>query len=397
MPSQTLDAVDALDTKDSTSAARAAGLRYVHDGRAGIHREAVKDGFRYLDAHGAPVEDETTLARIKGLVIPPAWQDVWICAQANGHLQATGRDARGRKQYRYHPKWRTARDEVKYERMLKFGDALPAIRHEVDRALKLPGLPREKVLATIVYLLEATMMRVGNEEYARTNKSFGLTTLRNRHVKVDGSDVQFSFRGKSGVYHKVKVHDRRLAGIVKRTRDLPGQELFQYIDEDGETHSVDSSDVNDYLRNITGEEYTAKDFRTWSGTVLAALALQEFEKFDSETQAKKNIVRAIESVAEKLGNTPTICRKCYVHPAVLDAYLEGAPLDVMRERTEEKLAEDLHALQPEEAAVLAMLQQRLKHEEDKPRAAAPRKKAASKAAPKAAAKKPARRREPVAA
>jgi DNA topoisomerase-1 len=393
MPSQTLDAVDALDTKDSTSAARAAGLRYVHDGRAGIHREAVKDGFRYLDAHGAPVEDETTLARIKSLVIPPAWQDVWICAQANGHLQATGRDARGRKQYRYHPKWRTARDEVKYERMLKFGDALPAIRHEVDRALKLPGLPREKVLATIVYLLEATMMRVGNEEYARTNKSFGLTTLRNRHVKVDGSDVQFSFRGKSGVYHKVKVHDRRLAGIVKRTRDLPGQELFQYIDEDGETHSVDSSDVNDYLRNITGEEYTAKDFRTWSGTVLAALALQEFEKFDSETQAKKNIVRAIESVAEKLGNTPTICRKCYVHPAVLDAYLEGAPLNVMRERTEEKLAEDLHALQPEEAAVLAMLQQRLRHEEDKPRAAAPRKKAATKAA----TKKPARRREPVAA
>lgn len=392
MPSQTLDAVDTLDTKDSTSAARAAGLRYVHDGRAGIHREAVKDGFRYLDAHGAPVEDETTLARIKGLVIPPAWQDVWICAQANGHLQATGRDARGRKQYRYHPKWRTARDEVKYERMLKFGDALPAIRHEVDRALKLPGLPREKVLATIVYLLEATMMRVGNEEYARTNKSFGLTTLRNRHVKVDGSDVQFSFRGKSGVYHKVKVHDRRLAGIVKRTRDLPGQELFQYIDDDGETHSVDSSDVNDYLRNITGEEYTAKDFRTWSGTVLAALALQEFKKFDSETQAKKNIVRAIESVAEKLGNTPTICRKCYVHPAVLDAYLEGAPLDMMRERTEEKLAEDLHALQPEEAAVLAMLQQRLKHEEEKPRAA-PRKKAATKAA----AKKPARRREPVAA
>ena len=380
MPSQTLDAVDALDTKDSTSAARAAGLRYVHDGRAGIHREAIKDGFRYLDAHGEPVKDEATLARIKGLVIPPAWQDVWICAQANGHLQATGRDARGRKQYRYHPKWRTARDEVKYERMLKFGDALPAIRHEVDRALKLPGLPREKVLATIVYLLEATMMRVGNEEYARTNKSFGLTTLRNRHVKVDGSDVQFSFRGKSGVYHKVKVHDRRLAGIVKRTRDLPGQELFQYIDDDGETHSVDSSDVNDYLRNITGEEYTAKDFRTWSGTVLAALALQEFEKFDSETQAKKNIVRAIESVAEKLGNTPTICRKCYVHPAVLDAYLEGAPLDVMRERTEEKLAEDLHALQPEEAAVLAMLQQRLRHEEEKPRKKAPAKEAPAKKA-----------------
>jgi DNA topoisomerase-1 len=378
--------LDAIDSHDSTSAARAAGLRYVHDGRPGIRREPAKEGFRYLDAHGKPVADETTLARIKCLVIPPAWQDVWICAQANGHLQATGRDARGRKQYRYHPKWRTARDEVKYERMLKFGDALPAIRHEVDRALKLPGLPREKVLATIVYLLEATMMRVGNEEYARTNKSFGLTTLRNRHAKVDGSDVEFSFRGKSGVYHKVKVHDRRLAGIVKRTRDLPGQELFQYIDDDGATHTIDSSDVNDYLRLITGEEYTAKDFRTWSGTVLAALALQEFEKFDSETQAKKNIVRAIESVAEKLGNTPTICRKCYVHPAVLDAYLDGAALEVMRERTEETLAKDLHALQPEEAAVLAMLQQRLRHEQEQPRKSAPRKKAAKKAAKPAARK-----------
>jgi DNA topoisomerase-1 len=383
---------DAIDSHNSTSAARAAGLRYVHDGRPGIRREAAKDGFRYLDSHGEPVDDEATLARIKSLVIPPAWQDVWICAQANGHLQATGRDARGRKQYRYHPKWRTARDEVKYERMLKFGDALPAIRHEVDRALKLPGLPRDKVLATIVYLLEATMMRVGNEEYARTNKSFGLTTLRNRHAKVDGSDVEFSFRGKSGVYHKVKVHDRRLAGIVKRTRDLPGQELFQYVDEDGATHSIDSSDVNDYLRTITGEEYTAKDFRTWSGTVLAALALQEFEKFDSETQAKKNIVRAIESVAEKLGNTPTICRKCYVHPAVLDAYLDGAALEVMRERTEETLAEDLHALQPEEAAVLAMLQQRLRHEQEHPGKPAPRKKAVAKKVAKPAARKGAARK-----
>lgn len=378
---------------DPADAARAAGLRYVHDDRPGIRREAVKDGFRYLDAKGEPVTDETTLARIKRLVIPPAWTEVWICPQANGHLQATGRDARGRKQYRYHAKWREARDEVKYERMLKFGNALPAIRAEVDRALKLPGLPREKVLATIVYLLEATMMRVGNEEYARTNKSFGLTTLRNRHAKVDGSDVEFSFRGKSGVYHKVKVHDRRLARIVARSRDLPGQELFQYVDEDGATHSIDSSDVNDYLRTITGEEYTAKDFRTWSGTVLAALALQEFEKFDSEAQAKKNIVRAIESVAEKLGNTPSICRKCYVHPAVLDAYLEGAALEVLRERTEEKLAEDLHALQPEEAAVLAMLQQRLRLEQENAATAPPakraRKPAANKAAGKAApAKKP---------
>ncbi|MDB5792612.1 MAG: topoisomerase [Massilia sp.] len=354
---------DPAPLSDPPTAARAAGLRYVLDDRPGIRREREGDrergSFRYYSAKGEPVDDEATLKRIKSLVIPPAWTEVWICPQANGHLQATGRDARGRKQYRYHPKWRSVRDEAKYERMINFGQALPLIRSEVDRALKLPGLPREKVLATIVYLLEATMMRVGNEEYARTNKSFGLTTLRNRHVKVDGSDVEFRFRGKSGVYHKIHVHDRRLARIIRNTRDLPGQELFQYIDEDGETHSVDSSDVNDYLRSITGEDYTAKDFRTWSGTVLAALALQEFEKFDSETQAKKNVVRAIESVAEKLGNTPSVCRKCYVHPAVLDAYMDGAVLEALRERTEQELSDDLHALQPEEAAVLAMLQQRL--------------------------------------
>ncbi|MGI4843336.1 MAG: DNA topoisomerase IB [Janthinobacterium lividum] len=352
---------------DPPAAAKAAGLRYVHDDRPGIRRAQSGEGFRYLDAGGDPVTDEASLARIKSLAIPPAWTDVWICAQANGHLQATGRDARGRKQYRYHPKWRAVRDEVKYERMLNFGQALPAIRKEVDRALSLPGMPREKMLATIVYLLEATMMRVGNEEYARTNKSFGLTTLRNRHVKVDGSDVEFRFRGKSGVYHKVQVHDRRVARIIRRSRDLPGQELFQYVDDEGETHSIDSSDVNDYLRAITGEDYTAKDFRTWSGTVLAALALQEFEKFDSEAQAKKNIVRAIESVAEKLGNTPSVCRKCYVHPVVLDAYLDGAVLESLRERTEQELTEDLHALQPEEAAVLALLQQRLRHEQEQER------------------------------
>ncbi|MEX5747821.1 DNA topoisomerase IB [Massilia sp. X63] len=349
---------------DPPVAAKAAGLRYVHDDRPGIRREKLGDGLRYLDASGDPVTDEATLARIKSLAIPPAWTEVWICPQANGHLQATGRDARGRKQYRYHPKWRAVRDEAKYERMLNFGQALPGIRKEVDRALSLPGLPREKALATIVYLLEATMMRVGNEEYARTNKSFGLTTLRNRHVKIDGSDVEFRFRGKSGVYHKVQVHDRRLARIIRRSRDLPGQELFQYVDDAGDTHSIDSSDVNDYLRAITGEDYTAKDFRTWSGTVLAALALQEFEKFDSEAQAKKNIVRAIESVAEKLGNTPSVCRKCYVHPVVLDAYLDGTVLEVLRERTEQELLDDLHALQPEEAAVLAMLQQRLRHEQE---------------------------------
>jgi len=352
----------AIPNADPPAAAKAAGLRYVHDDRPGIRRAPAKDGFDYVDAKGRKVDDEATLKRIKSLVIPPAWQDVWICPQANGHLQATGRDARGRKQYRYHPKWRTVRDEVKYERMINFGKALPQIRKEVDRALSLPGLPREKVLATIVYLLEATMIRIGNDEYARENKSYGLTTLRNRHVKIDGSEVEFRFRGKSGVHHDVKVHDKRLARIIQRTRDLPGQHLFEYVGDDGEPHTVDSSDVNDYLRDITGEEYTAKDFRTWSGTVLAALALQEFEKVDSEAQAKKNVVRAIESVAEKLGNTPSVCRKCYVHPAVLDAYMDGTMLEGLRALAEEKLVEDLHDLQPEEAAVLAMLQRRLAQE-----------------------------------
>ena len=348
---------------DAPAAARAAGLRYVGDSRPGLARIPLDGGgFRYVDAHGAPVEDEATLGRIRALAIPPAWRDVWICPQANGHLQATGRDARGRKQYRYHARWRSVRDEVKYERMIAFGQALPAIRQAVDAALKLPGLPREKVLATIVYLLEHTMMRIGNEEYARENKSFGLTTLRNRHVKIDGSEVEFRFRGKSGVYHDVKVHDRRLARIIQSTRYLPGQDLFQYLDEDGERHTVGSADVNDYLRDITGEDYTAKDFRTWSGTVLAALALQEFEMVDSEAQAKKNVVRAIESVAEKLGNTPSVCRKCYVHPAVLQAYMDGTMLEGLRALAEEKLVEDLQDLQPEEAAVLAMLQRRLAQE-----------------------------------
>jgi DNA topoisomerase-1 len=244
--------------------------------------------------------------------------------------------------------------------MLSFGKALPVIRKKVEKALKLPGLPREKVLATVVYLLQATMMRIGNEEYARHNKSFGLTTLRDRHVHIDGSEVEFHFRGKSGVSHAITVDDPRLARIIKKSRDLPGQELFQYIDEDGEQCSVDSADVNDYLREITGEDYSAKDFRTWAGTMLAAIALQEYEKFDSEAQAKKNIVRAIESVAEKLGNTPSICRKCYVHPAVLDAYLDGTMLQALQQRAQEELVKDIKALRPEEAAVLALLQQRLR-------------------------------------
>jgi DNA topoisomerase-1 len=355
-----------IPNSDPPAAARAAGLRYVHDDRPGIRREPGEDGFRYLAVDGTAIDDEATIERIRSLVIPPAWTDVWICPQANGHLQATGRDARGRKQYRYHPKWRAVRDEVKYERMIKFGKALPRIRKEVERALALPGLPREKVVATIVYLLEATMMRIGNDQYAKENKSYGLTPLRNRHVRIDGSEVDFHFRGKSGVMHDVKVHDRKLARIIARIRDLPGQELFQYVDDDGERHSVGSSDVNDWLRAVTGEDYTAKDFRTWSGTVLAALALREFERFDSDAQAKKNVVRAIEAVAEKLGNTPSVCRKCYVHPAVLDSYLDGTLVEGLLARAEHALAEDLHDLPPEEAAVLALLQQRLAREAGRP-------------------------------
>jgi DNA topoisomerase-1 len=344
---------------EAPAAARAAGLRYVHDDMPGIARKKHGAQFRYVDADGKAVRDAKTLARIRALAIPPAWTGVWICPLELGHLQATGRDARGRKQYRYHPRWRALRDEVKYERMLSFGRALPAVRARVDAALNLPGLPREKVLATIVRLLEVTMMRIGNEEYARQNNSFGLTTLRDRHVRIDGGAVEFRFRGKSGVYHAVKVDDRRLARIIRSTRDLPGQELFQYLDDDGVQHSVGSGDVNDYLREITGEDYTAKDFRTWSGTVLAALALQEFEKVDSEAQAKRNIVRAIEHVAERLGNTPSVCRKCYVHPAVLDSYLDGEVAEALRHEAEDRMAHHLHDLSPEEAAVLALLQRRL--------------------------------------
>jgi DNA topoisomerase-1 len=351
--------------QESPQVARQIGLRYVTDNSPGLTRQARSGGFRYLDADGKEVRDEATLARIRSLVIPPAWTDVWICPWENGHLQATGRDARQRKQYRYHPRWRNVRDEAKYERMISFGQALPAIRAQADKDLKLPGLPREKVLATIVYLLEATMMRIGNEQYARQNKSFGLTTLRDRHVRIDGSEVEFRFRGKSGVQHAIKVDDARLSRIIRRTRDLPGQELFQYLDDDGEQRSVGSADVNEYLRTVTGEDYTAKDFRTWSGTVLAALALQEYEKFDSEAQAKKNVVRAIESVAEKLGNTPSICRKCYVHPAVIESYLDGTMLQALQQRARQELQEDLHALEPEEAAVVALLQQRLKASADK--------------------------------
>jgi DNA topoisomerase-1 len=335
------------------------GLRYVSDGERGIRRECSGDGFGYFEPHGDRVTDEATLQRIGKLAIPPAWTDVWICARPDGHLQATGRDARGRKQYRYHPRFRELSEANKYEHMLEFARTLPALRATVAGHMALRGLPREKVLATVVHLLETTLIRVGNDDYAKQNKSYGLTTLRNPHVKVEGSQLRFQFKGKSGKTWRLQVRDRRVAKIVKACQELPGQGLFQYLDEDGEQRSVSSSDVNAYLREISGRDITAKDFRTWAGTVLAALALQEFGSFDTQAAAKQNVRSAIENVAARLGNTPTICRKCYVHPEILSSYAEGAMLLEIKERVEQELREDLASLRPEEAAVLSLLEARL--------------------------------------
>jgi DNA topoisomerase I len=315
--------IEAASVVDAVDAAEEAGLRYVSDHRPGYTRKANGDRFEYLDTDGKRMRDEQRLLRIKRLAIPPAWTDVWICPSPNGHIEATGRDARRRKQYRYHDRWRELRDENKFARLADFAKALPNIRRRVAKDIKLPGLPRQKVLATIVRLLERTLMRVGNEEYARENKSFGLTTIRNRHVTVNGAQLRFRFRGKSGRQHKVDVTDRRIAKIVSKLQDLPGQDLFQYVNDDGDVQDVASHDVNDYLREITGENFTAKDFRTWAGTVLAAIALNAQHKFESEKEAKANVKNAICAVAELLGNTPAICRKCYVHPDVIEFYLAG--------------------------------------------------------------------------
>ena len=341
------------------AAAEEAGLRYVSDEQPGYTRKHKGDGFEYFDTEGKPIKDEQRILRINRLAIPPAYKDVWICPTPNGHIQATGRDDRGRKQYRYHERWREVRDENKYERIIVFGQALPKIRRRLNKDLALPGLPRNKVLATVVQLLERTFIRVGNEEYARENKSFGLTTMRNRHVDVDGSKMRFSFRGKSGVNHEVDVDDRRVAKIVKKLQDLPGQELFQYVDKEGEKHSVTSEDVNDYLREITGQDFTAKDFRTWAGTVLGAMALQAQDAFENKTQAKKNVKDAISAVAKILGNTPAVCRKCYVHPAVLETYLDGDLIEGLKQQTEKTLSESLPDLRADEAAMLSFLQERL--------------------------------------
>jgi DNA topoisomerase-1 len=341
---------------DSVEAAEDAGLRYVSDEQPGFSRKRKGEEFEYFDTKGKPIRDEQRLLRIQRLTIPPAWTDVWICPSPNGHIQATGRDARMRKQYRYHERWREIRDENKFDRLINFGKALPKIRRRLKKDLALSGLPREKVLATIVQLLERSLIRVGNEEYARENKSFGLTTMQDRHVDVKGSKLRFRFRGKSGRQHEVDVTDRRIARIVSKLQDLPGQSLFQYVDDEGKVRDITSQDVNEYLREITGEDFTAKDFRTWAGTVLAAIALGAAGGFETKKRAKANIKKAIEAVAKILGNTPAICRQCYIYPAVLEAYLNGNSVNRFKPNAQERFARKGIDLVSAQAAILKFLQ-----------------------------------------
>jgi DNA topoisomerase-1 len=356
-----LDAVQHAVTPDPRESAREAGLRYVSDRMPGIRRKRSGKGFRYIAPDGQTIRDAHELDRIKHIGIPPAWTDVWICPNPRGHIQATGRDAKGRKQYRYHKRWAETRDEVKYERMIAFGEALPTIRERVAHDLALRGLPREKALATVVALLDDTLARVGNEEYARENESFGLTTLRQDHVDVAGASVRFEFRGKSGKEHRIEVRNRTLASIVRRYLDLPGNELFQYLDEHGQRHVIQSDDVNEYLREITGADFTAKDFRTWGGTTLALRNLRDLGGFESQTEAQRNVHQAIVAAARRLGNTPAICRKSYVNPRVIEAYLEGVLLSAIARLAASPLPQGLEALHPEEIETLMFLKD-LDHE-----------------------------------
>lgn len=339
---------------------KAAGLRYVSDNQPGFRRRKNGKGFVYSKPDGEPVRDRALLQRIRALAIPPAWTDVWICPRANGHIQATGRDAKGRKQYRYHPDFREARDSTKYEHMIEFARALPTIRARVAADMARPGLCREKVLATIVQLLESTLIRVGNEDYAKDNKSYGLTTLRDPHVRVNGTELRFNFQGKSGKVWRLRVKDRRIAKIIRACQDLPGQALFQYFDDTGQLQDVESSDVNEYLRDITGTDVTAKDFRTWAGTVLAANALREIEARDDGAKTKKNVKAAIEQVATRLGNTVTICRKCYVHPDIVTCYLSGSLTEDLARKIKPRHRKALAGLSPDETAVLMLLETRAK-------------------------------------
>jgi DNA topoisomerase-1 len=335
------------------ASASAAGLRYVNDSRTPGIRRVGTSRVRHVDPHGRAIRSRQVLQRITSLAVPPAWTKVWICPDPLGHVQATGRDARGRKQYRYHPGWRQVRDEVKYGRLLEFAAALPALRERVAADLRKNGLPRDKVLATVVALLEKTLIRVGNEEYARANRSYGLTTMRRGHATVNGGEIRFEFRGKSGKSHRVGVQDARLARIVKACRDLPGYDLFQYVDENGERCAVGSADVNAYLRQVCGESFTAKDFRTWYGTVLVARALADGEPADTVAAGKRAVVRAIECAAQRLGNTVAVCRKSYVHPAVVEGFLKGEVIAPWRRSPARG-----HRLTGDEAAVARLIERR---------------------------------------
>lgn len=339
-------------SKDSVLSAREAGLICVEDCLPGIRRIRNGKGFRYLSPEGKVIRREETLQRIRALAIPPAWTDVWICAKARGHLQATGRDARGRKQHRYHPAWREFRDTAKYASLLAFAQALPRLRAQVARDLRRPGLPREKVLALVVRLLECTLIRIGNDEYARTNRSFGLTTLRDRHAQISEGEARFRFLGKSGVCHTVTLRDRRLAQIVQACQELPGQELFQYLDDEGQARDIGSADVNAYLRDITGADFTAKDFRTWAGTVLAAQRLHGLT-YQTKNQALRNLTQVVTDVAQRLGNTKTVCRKCYIHPALLEAYMDGTLPGTLKPASGGRRT--CTGLSPEERSVQAFL------------------------------------------
>ncbi|ANW05402.1 DNA topoisomerase IB [Bradyrhizobium icense] len=355
-----MDSPDAAQTiVDPRDAAESAGLRYVSDERPGIRRKKLGTGFSYVRPDGSKLTGPDALKRIKALAIPPAWTDVWVCPSPDGHIQATGRDAKGRKQYRYHTRFREVRESTKYERVVAFADALPSIRDTVREHMALRGLPREKVLATVVHLLETTLIRVGNDDYARQNNSYGLTTLKNRHAAVEGNEVRFRFTGKGGKQWSLRVRDRRITKIIKACQELPGQELLQYIDEQGNCQDVTSTDVNEYLKAITGKDITAKDFRTWAGTVLAAMTLSELQSFDNAAQAKRNLRSAIEKVSARLGNTPTICRKCYIHPEVLNSYLDGNLVLEIKSQVENELRSAVENMKPEEAAVLALLRGRL--------------------------------------
>jgi DNA topoisomerase I len=361
--------INSSTRQDPEDSAKAAGLRYSTACRPGFRRVRLGAGFRYIGPDGKVIRGREQLARFKAIVIPPAWTDVWICADPRGHLQATGRDARGRKVYRYHSKWRQIRDETKYDRLVGFARALPAIRRRTRRDLRTPHLSREKVLAAVVQLLEKTLIRVGNDEYAKENQSFGLTTMRDAHVQVNGTRLRFVFRGKSGVEHDIDLTDRRLARTVRACRDIPGYDLFQFYDDHGKRQPIGSADVNAYLKEITDEDYTSKDFRTWAGTVLAAQLLWAFARCHSDAEAKRNILEAVGVVAKRLGNTKAVCRKSYIHPAVFDDYIEGSmkrrrpargtrAVDASMGRRVKRAARKPRGLSEAEAAVLELLQRR---------------------------------------